>query len=106
MKRNIVVAAGAVAAALTALALRRRSLGELDAAVQPDRRAEDLRRKLAQARETAADEDDFEVAGMAAETKIEEPPPPEDVDEARRRVHEEARAVAEEMGRDGQGEPG
>ena len=88
-----------------------------------DPRAQELREKLAEARNARADEDDFEAAGMAAETAVEEPaaPPPapprppaetseperrspaEPADEfeaMRRRVHEEARAAAEEMRRD------
>ena len=86
-----------------------------------DPRARELREKLAEARNARADEDEFEVAGMAAETALEEPaaphrgqrpapeasPPetpkrggPADEFEAmRRRVHEEARAAAEEMRR-------
>jgi hypothetical protein len=42
----------------------------------PDDRAEELRRKLAEARAAVADEDDFEAAGMGAETLVEEPPRP------------------------------
>jgi hypothetical protein len=94
-----------------------------------DERAEELRRKLAEAREAAVDEDDFEAAGMGAETLVEEPvvpepePPrpepepstpvaeepsapeqrPDDEFEAmRRRIHEEGRAAAEEMRRSGE----
>ena len=62
----------------------------------PDPRADELRRKLAEAREGAADEQDFEAAGMGAETIVDE-----EVDDLRRRVHEEARAAAEEMRRAG-----
>jgi hypothetical protein len=84
----------------------------------PDERAEELRRKLAEARAAAADQDDFEVAGMGAETIFEEEPrlpttgappepppstgeqPPQDEFEAmRRRIHEEGKAAAEEMRR-------
>jgi hypothetical protein len=61
-----------------------------------DPRADELRRKLAEAREGAADEQDFEAAGMGAETIVDE-----EVDDLRRRVHEEARAAAEEMRRAG-----
>jgi hypothetical protein len=66
------------------------------AAAAPDPRADELRRKLAEAREGAADEQDFEAAGMGAETIVDE-----EVDDLRRRVHEEARAAAEEMRRAG-----
>jgi hypothetical protein len=110
----------------------------------PDDRTEELRRKLAEARAAVADEDDFEAAGMGAETLVEEPPrpaaeapeeapppavepagaaaesepepepeppaprgpapatdpPPRDEFEAmRRRIHEEAKAAAEDMRR-------
>ena len=66
------------------------------AALAPDPRADELRRKLAEAREGAADEQDFEAAGMGPETIVDE-----EVDDLRRRVHEEARAVADEMRRAG-----
>ena len=62
----------------------------------PDPRAAELREKLAQAREEAADESDFEAAGMGAETIV---PEEGDVEAARRRVHEQGRATAEEMRR-------
>jgi hypothetical protein len=107
-------AAGAFAAAVL-LRLRRPTL----APERLDPRARELREKLAEARTARADEEDFEAAGMAAETAVEEPaalppsPPetsepeaskpaePADEFEAmRRRVHEEARAAAEEMRRD------
>ena len=65
--------------------------------------AEDLRRKLAEARESAADEGEFEAAGMGPETLIEDE---EEVVEARRRVHDEARAAAEEMRRSGDASAG
>jgi hypothetical protein len=109
-------AAGAIAAAVV---LRRRRPALLPEPVDP--RARELREKLAEARNARADETDFEAAGMAAETAVEEPaapPPPRPSAEAsrtkitksggpadefeamRRRVHEEARAAAEEMRRD------
>ena len=71
-----------------------------------DPRAEDLRRKLAEAREAAAAEDDFEAEGTAGEPLVEERTTREDnpvvasggdVEEARRRIHEEGRAAAEDM---------
>jgi hypothetical protein len=120
VRRNaaLAVAALAGAAAGAVLAGLRRRPGE---ALQPaDRRAEELRRKLAEARTTPADEDDFQVAGMGAETVVEEtprpapppapttpPPPPaeeprppgEEFEAMRRRIHEEGRAAAEEMRR-------
>ena len=131
MQRNAALAVGALAGAAAALFLRRRPRTEPGAAPreipQPDQ-AEELRRKLAQARATQADEDDFQAAGMGAETMVTEEPrppaaistpeaapvtppappgesesaerPPSDEFEAmRRRVHEEGRAAAEEMRR-------
>ena len=81
---------------------------------------------------TPADEEDFEVAGMGAETVVEEtprptpqvpprptpqvPPPPPPTEEARppseefeamrRRIHEEGRKAAEEMRRAGEPDGG
>jgi hypothetical protein len=96
----------------------------------PDERAEELRRKLAEARAAAADQDDFEAAGMGAETIVEEspraepaepaepepappaaeekpesasppaapePPPKDEFEAMRRRIHKEGKAAAEEM---------
>lgn len=108
MKRLLALLAGAAAGAAAAAILRRRaqSVGP-----QPDARAEDLRLKLAEARRAAAEEEDFEAAGMGPETSVEDEPkpttrpsdpsPPANEFEAmRRRVHEEARAAAEEMRRE------
>jgi hypothetical protein len=124
VRRNtaLAVAALAGAAAGAVLAGLRRRSGE---ALQPaDPRAEELRRKLAEARTTPADEGDFEVAGMGAETVVEEPPrptpppsppppppsptetrpPSEEFEAMRQRIHEEGRAAAEEMRRAGEQE--
>jgi hypothetical protein len=130
VQRNAALAFGALAGAAAALFLRRRPRTEPGAAPrefpQPDQ-AEELRRKLGQARVTQADEDDFQAAGMGAETMVTEEPrprtgistplppatpparpsesvpaerPPNDEFEAmRRRVHEEGKAAAEEMRR-------
>ncbi|MGH3007212.1 MAG: hypothetical protein ACRDOS_15160 [Gaiellaceae bacterium] len=127
MRRNAALAvaalAGAAAGAVIA-GLRRRPS---EAPEPADPRAEELRRKLAEARMTPADEDDFEVAGMGAETVVEEaprpapppsaqPPPPappsaeegrppsEEFEAMRQRIHEEGRAAAEEMRRAGEQE--
>jgi hypothetical protein len=106
MNRGLTLLAGAAIGAVAAVALRRRRGGDTPpAAVDP--RAQDLRRKLAEARETAGDEEEFEAAGMAAETIVEEDRPIRpaaamsggDVEEARRRIHEEARRAADEMRR-------
>jgi hypothetical protein len=107
VKRNLALLAGAAAGTVAAIVLSRRGApahtDTLEPAPapeppQPDPRAEDLRRKLAEARESAADEEDFEAAGMGAETLVEDDP---DVSAARKRVHDEARKTAEEMRRAG-----
>lgn len=108
MRRNLLLLAGAAAGAVGAYVLRRRGAGVPGAGPGPDPRAEELRRKLAEAREATPDEEDFEAAGMAGETQIEEKSPPinpaaamsgGDVEEVRKRIHEEARRSAEEMKR-------
>ena len=60
----------------------------------PDPRAEELRRRLAEAREVVDERDEFE----ASETTVDqaEPATP-DADARRREVHEAARATAEQM---------
>jgi hypothetical protein len=121
VRRNAALAAAALAGvALGALVGRkRRTLGRRPEPGDP--RAHELRRKLAEARQTPPDEDDFEVAGMGAETLVEdvprvppppaprpappasdEPPPADEFEAMRRRIHEEARAAAEEMRRAGE----
>jgi hypothetical protein len=67
----VALAGAAVGAALA----RFRRTAEAPAGA-PDDRTEELRRKLAEARAAVADEDDFEAAGMGAETLVEEPPRP------------------------------
>ena len=99
MKRNLALLAGAAAGSVAAVLLRRRVTlppHPADAPAGADPRAEELRRKLAEAREGAADEEEFEAAGMGPETLIEDE---EDVAQSRRRVHDEARATVEEMRR-------
>jgi outer membrane biosynthesis protein TonB len=64
----------AAVAAVGALFTRWRRAPETPPA-PPDQRAEELRQKLAEARVAAADENDFEAAGMGAETLVEEPAP-------------------------------
>ena len=70
-KLALVAAAGA---AVGAMFFRWRRAPEAPPA-PPDQRAEELRQKLAEARVAAAGEDDFEAAGMGAETLVEEPAP-------------------------------
>jgi len=107
MGRLSTLLAGAAAGAFAATVLLRRRRPTL-APERLDPRAQELREKLAEARNARADEDDFEAAGMAAETAVEEPAapppaPPRPPAEASGRVHEEARAAAEEMRRDPEG---
>jgi hypothetical protein len=101
VKRKAALLAGVVGGALAGVFLRRRSTRSAPG----DARTEELRQKLAEAREGAADETDFEAAGMGAETIVEPETPAEeeaeDVDELRRRVHEQGRAAAEDMRRAG-----
>ena len=101
MRRNVALLAGAAAGTVAAILFSRRATAPCSSAdlrAPADPLAEELRRKLAEARESAADEEEFEAAGMGPETLIEDD---EDVTETRRRVHEEARAAAEEMRRSG-----
>jgi membrane-bound lytic murein transglycosylase B len=106
VKRNAAFALGAFAGAAAALLLRRRR-SAAPAASPPatDPRAEELREKLAEARRASVDEGEFQAAGMGAETIVaeeprpSEPPPANEFEAMRRRVHEEARAAADEMRR-------
>ena len=61
----------------------------------PDPRAAELRRKLAESRTIVAERDEFE----AGETAVDEAEPGPEVDDRRRRVHEEGRAAARRMRR-------
>jgi hypothetical protein len=75
VRRNAKLAFVAVAgAAVGALLSRWRRPAEAPTG-PPDHRAEELRQKLAEARAAVADEDDFEAAGMGAETLVEEASP-------------------------------
>ena len=75
MRTNAKLAlAAAAGAAFGALFSRWRRAPEAPPA-PADQRAEELRQKLAEARVAAADEHDFEAAGMGAETLVEEPAP-------------------------------
>jgi hypothetical protein len=70
---------------------RRRRAADVEA---PDPRAEELRQRLAEARELSDERDEFE----GGETTVDqaEPATP-DADARRREVHEAARAVTEQM---------
>jgi hypothetical protein len=127
VKRNAKLALVALGGAAVGAVLARLRRPSEPPPPPPDERAEELRRKLAEARAAVVDEDDFEAAGMGAETLVKEPrdeptpaapeppqpqpqpqaqpppsdePPPQDEFEAmRRRIHEEGKAAAEEMRR-------
>jgi hypothetical protein len=60
-----------------------------------DPRAEELRRRLAEARTIVEEREEFE----AAETPVDRAEPAPEVDERRRRVHDEGRRTAERMRR-------
>jgi hypothetical protein len=60
---------------------------------EPDTRAEELRRKLAESRAIVDERDDFE----AAETPVDVVEAPGDPEVRRRAVHEAGRAAAERM---------
>jgi hypothetical protein len=62
-------------------------------AAGPDPRADELRRKLAEARDIADEREEFE----SAETPVDRAEPAADLAERRRAVHERGRAAAEEM---------
>jgi membrane-bound lytic murein transglycosylase B len=106
VNRNTVFAVGALAGAAVAAVLgRRRPRARPSVATPADARAQELREKLAEARQASVDEAEFEAAGMGAETIVAEdarpgePPPANEFEAMRRRVHEEARAAADEMRR-------
>jgi hypothetical protein len=106
MDQKGALALGALAGAAAALLLRRRTVQparpDARTAVPPD---EDLHARLDEARTAQADEADFDAAGMGAETIVEdepshlEPAPANEFEAMRQRVHEEARAAADEMRR-------
>jgi hypothetical protein len=104
MGRLSTLLAGAAAGAFAATVLLRRRRPTL-APERLDPRAQELREKLAEARQASVDEAEFEAAGMGAETIVAEdvrpgePPPANEFEAMRRRVHEEARAAADEMRR-------
>ena len=89
MKRKAALLLGALAA-LTAFVLRRRRPAAEAATVPdlaPDPRAEELRRRLAEAR----------VSETAEPPAAEVPPPADEFEAMRRRVHAEGRAARDAM---------
>ena len=94
MRRKLALTAGAAIGAAAGIFWRR---GRTPAApAEPDERTEELRRKLAEARE----------AEPVAATPAPEPEPEltVDLEESRRKVHDEARAAMDEMQRAGEDE--
>jgi hypothetical protein len=70
--------------------LRRRR----DPRVDPDPRAEELRRRLAESRSIVEERDEFEAAELTVDLAE---PAPEDPESRRRSVHEAGRAALEQM---------
>jgi len=105
VNQKAALALGALAGAAAAVLFGRKRARVPDKVAPPrDPRADELRRKLDEARQADVDESEFTVAGMGAETIIaeepsREPPPANEFEAMRRRVHEEGRAAAEEMRR-------
>lgn len=62
-------------------------------AAGPDPRADELRQKLAEARDIADERDEFE----GAETPVDRAEPPGGLAERRREIHERGRSAAERM---------
>jgi hypothetical protein len=90
------LAAGAALGAGLARAVRRQPAPTAELPPAPDPRADELRDKLAEAREVAAEREDAEVA----ETSVDEAEAAgEDLEERRRKVHAHGHAVAGEMRR-------
>jgi membrane-bound lytic murein transglycosylase B len=105
VNQKLALALGALAGAAAAVLFRRRRPPVIPAASPPaDPRAQELREKLDEARSAAVDEAEFDAAGMGAETIVTEEPrhepvPSDEFEAMRRRVHEEARAAADQMRR-------
>jgi hypothetical protein len=100
VRRKLALLAGAILGALAALWFRARRRGPSPTvAPEPDPRAEDLRRRLAEARAEAPSVAP-PSAGAASDADA---APQEEFEAMRRRVHEEARAAAENMRRRSEG---
>jgi hypothetical protein len=91
MRRLYTWLAGVVGGAAAYRAFRRHS----GSVVEPDARADELRAKLAQAREAGDDRESFE----AGETPVDQADvtPAEELETRRRSVHDTARAAIDEM---------
>ena len=73
---------------------RRREAVPLAGTDGPDHRAEELRRKLAEARTIVGDRDEFEAAEVSVDRAE---PVPDDPESRRRAVHDSARETVERM---------
>lgn len=100
MRRLLTLLSGAIAGfGLYRLLAGRRPAPAYERPPEPepsdDPRAEELRRRLAEARTMVEEREEFE----AAETPVDRAEPAPEVDERRRRVHDEGRRAAERMRR-------
>jgi hypothetical protein len=100
VRRLLTLLSGAIAGfGLYRLLAARRAAPVYEAPPEPeprdDPRAEELRRRLAEARTIVEEREEFE----AAETPVDRAEPAPEVDERRRRVHDEGRRTAERMRR-------
>ena len=96
MRRRFAWVAGGLGAAAALLRLLRRWRAEPDAPAAPDP-ADELRRRLAEAREAPDDRDEFDAAEGVPIDEVERG---SSVEERRRAVHEQAQAALDDM-RDG-----
>src|ERR671937_513789 len=97
MRRPLTLLSGAVAGfGLYRLVMSRRRVPAVEGPEPPeDPRAGELPRKLAESRTTGAEREESE----SAETPVDRAEPAPEVDERRRRVHEEGRRTAKRMRR-------
>ena len=96
MRRLLALLSGAIAGfGLYRLLAGRRVAPVSEEPPAPEPRAEELRRRLAEARTMVEEREEFE----AAETPVDRAEPAPEVDERRRRVHDEGRRAAERMRR-------
>ena len=110
VKRLLVLFLGVVGGVLIAHHVRKRrdsdavefapkdgSAGTASGDADVDARAEDLRRRLDEARAAPGDGGQSDASGKAAEIVAEEDPPADEFEAMRRRVHAEARDAAHKM---------
>jgi hypothetical protein len=89
---------GAAVAGATVYRFLRPGRAAVAEPVVEDRRADELRAKLAESREVVAEREEFEAAETPVDVAAEVAPEPAD---RRRAVHERGRKVAEQMRRPG-----